>query len=301
MVSVGNLTVGGTGKTPIVAWLAGRMLADGRTPAVVSRGYGGTAGRGPLRVSDGSGPSCPAAVSGDEPYMLARSVPGAIVVVGSDRCAGAEPRARRGSGRGHSGRRFPASAPGARPGHRSSRGIPDPSATGRLIPAGPLREPVSELRRANLILVTRSRGTVAHPSIERTLRLFNPEAPILRSDHQAVGFHDPAGEPVERPARALAFCGIGNPERFRRDLQSMGTEIVGFRPFRDHHRFTRRELQSLHRQAERQGAVLVTTEKDQVRIANTNPPILTLRIAADPFEPGRLWQAVLDALFSGTT
>ena len=90
VISVGNLTLGGTGKTPVVAWLARRLRADGRSPAVVSRGYGGRAGRGPLLVSSGAGPLCPARRCGDEPFLLARLLEGVRVIVGSDRRAGAE-------------------------------------------------------------------------------------------------------------------------------------------------------------------------------------------------------------------
>ena len=83
VLSVGNITVGGTGKTPMVAWIVERLLAQGRRPAVVSRGYGGRAGAGPVVVSEGAGPLCPAAKSGDEPWLLARGLSGAIVIVGA--------------------------------------------------------------------------------------------------------------------------------------------------------------------------------------------------------------------------
>jgi len=97
VLSVGNLTVGGTGKTPLVAWLARRLREQGLTPAVVSRGYGGTAGRGPLVVTQGGEPNCGAEVCGDEPFELARMLSGVVVIVGSDRLAGAEEAARQGA------------------------------------------------------------------------------------------------------------------------------------------------------------------------------------------------------------
>ena len=97
VLSVGNLTVGGTGKTPLVAWLAARLADGGRTPAIVTRGYGGTVGRGPVVLSGGDGPALEPAACGDEPWLLASMLSGVPVVVGSNRVAGAEAAARMGS------------------------------------------------------------------------------------------------------------------------------------------------------------------------------------------------------------
>jgi tetraacyldisaccharide 4'-kinase len=301
VLSLGNLTVGGTGKTPLAGWLARRLADAGRRPAIVSRGYGGTAGRGPLVVSRGDGPACDAAVCGDEPYLLATRLPGVAVVVGSDRHAGAVAAARMGcdvavldDGFQH---------------RRLSRDLDlllldasDPFGNGRLLPAGPLREPVASLGRADVVVLTRSGPEESHARIEREVRRHNLSAPIVRAGHRRVGFFDAGGRPAPRPARAVAFCGIGNPGGFRRDLEEEGVDIAGFAAYRDHHRYTQSELQRLVRRAGEASAALVTTEKDRVRIATwgDGPEILALRIEAEVFDPETLMRPVRQALGDGS-
>lgn len=294
VISVGNLTAGGTGKTPIVAWLARGLLDRGRRPAIVSRGYGGTAGKGPLFVSDGSGPRLDAGRCGDEPHLLARTLPGVTVIVGSDRCAGAEAAHTHGCDvvlldDGFQHRRL----------HRDldllllDAGAPFDN--GRLLPAGLLREAVSGLARADAILITRTRPGEDHPEIESEIRRHNPTAPISLAGHEPVGFVDLEGTIVKRPSRALAFSGIGNPESFRSDLHGQGIELVDFRAFADHHPYTAEELRELQDDATEAGATLVTTEKDLARIewrddGGTTP--VALRIEARIWSPDALWKMV---------
>jgi tetraacyldisaccharide 4'-kinase len=297
VVSVGNLTVGGTGKTPLVGWLARHLVAAGRQPAVVSRGYRGRAGRGPLVVSDGAGPRCDAATCGDEPFLLARTLDSVRVVVGADRVAAARAAVHAGADvvvldDGFQHRRL------ARDMDIVLLDASNPFGNYRLLPAGLLREPVSGLARADLVLITRSRAGERLAVIERVVRHHNPVAPILRTGHRLVGFFDDRGSQVESPARAVAFCGVGNPSRFRIDLESTGVEVVGFRAYRDHHAYAREEIDELVRLARERDAVLVTTEKDRVRMPwktgtrPPGPPVLTLHIEAQLFEP----QPLLDAL-----
>jgi len=299
VISVGNLTVGGTGKTPLVAWLVRWLLDQGRSPAVVSRGYGGKARRGPLVVSRGDGPLCPARRCGDEPWLLAASLPGARVVVGSDRVAGAEAAQREGADcvvldDGFQHRRL------ARDLDLLLLAADDPFGNGRLLPAGPLREPVEGLARADVVLATGCGPAQDLAPIERAVRLHNPAAPVLAAGHRAVGFFDPRGDEHARPQRAVAFCGIGNPERFRADLLARGVEVVEFRTFRDHHRFSSGELGDLRRRSEHRQARLVTTEKDLARIGGTPPgqaePILALRIEAEVVDPTPLLSRVVAAV-----
>lgn len=296
VISVGNLTVGGTGKTPVVAWIARFLAGEGLRPAVVSRGYRGSAGRGPLLVSEGHGPLCEAARSGDEAYMLARTLPEARVVVGSDRVAGAEAARRAGAqvvilDDGYQHRRL------ARDLDIVLLDAGNPFGTGRLLPAGILREPLAGLRRAGVVLVTRSRSGERFPSIERTLRRFNPSAPLIPAGHRRVGFVDRLGGPVERPRRAVAFCGIGRPGPFRADLLEEGVELVDFRVHPDHHPYSETEMREMRELAQRGGAALVTTEKDLVRLGPSaewsGPPELSaLRIEAEIHEAGPLIDAI---------
>jgi len=284
VVSVGNVTLGGTGKTPVVAWLAEQLGTMGRKPAIVSRGYGGVAGRGPVFVSRGDGPLCDARQAGDEPVQLATGLPGVRVVVGSDRWAGAAAAAADGADvvvldDGFQHRRL------ARDLDIVLLDASNPFGNEHVIPAGQLREPLHALGRAQIVLITRARPDTAYPRIESVVRRYRPDATILLAGHQSVGFVDSDGRGVSAPARALAFCGIGNPGRFQVDLRELGVVVVGFRAFRDHHVYTGAEIEELQRAARLRDAILVTTEKDLVRIHagdHALPPsaLLALRIEA---------------------
>lgn len=300
VISVGNLTVGGTGKTPLVAWLAHQLSAAGRRPAVVSRGYGGTSGRGPRFVSLGEGPLCSARESGDEPYLLARTLRQVIVVVGSDRRTATEAAARHGADvavldDGFQHRRLPRDL------DIVLLDASNPFGNYRLLPAGLLREPVRALARADAVIITRSRPGESFSVIERVVRHHNRHAPLWRAGHRAVSFVDVAGGERQRPLRAVAFCGVGNPSRFRIDLEAEGIELVGFHAFRDHHVFRNTELAALEASARARGATLLTTEKDLVRLPSAfsvraGLDLLSLRIEAVPFEPEPLLAAVHDAI-----
>jgi len=299
VISVGNLTVGGTGKTPVTAWIARRLLREGLRPGVVSRGYRGRAGRGPLLVSEGRGPLCEADRCGDEPHLLARTLADTVVVVGSDRAAGAEAARRAGAqvvilDDGYQHRRL------ARDLDILLLDAGNPFGNHRLLPAGILREPLRSLSRADLFLVTRSRPGETFPALERVLRRYNPTAPLLPAGHRRVGFTDRRGEAVARPERAAAFCGIAQPAAFRNDLVDEGLELVDFRVYPDHHRYSEGEIRELRELAAQHGAALVTTEKDLSRLgphaAWAGPPELSaLRIEVAVYEPGPLVEALAAA------
>ncbi len=296
VLSVGNLTVGGTGKTPMVAWLARHLIGMGRRPAVVSRGYGGNAGKGPLVVSRGKGPICAAGHCGDEPHFLAQALAGVIVIVGSDRPAGAARARRLGADvivldDGFQHRRL------ARDLDIVLVDAHDPFGGDRLLPAGRLREPIGGVGRADLVVITRSDGLESSRDIESIIREHNPESPILRSTHRPLGFFSIGGASIERPRRAVAFCGIAAPGEFRRDLETAGVELASFVPFRDHHPYTAEELQKLRRTAEREDATVVTTEKDAARIGDETaagelPGLACLRIETVMLDPAPLIHAL---------
>jgi len=300
VISVGNLTAGGTGKTPLVAWLARALHDAGRRPAIVSRGYGGRAGRGPVWVSRGAGPICDARLSGDEPYLLARAIPEVPIVVGADRVAAARAAAEQEAGvlvldDGFQHRRL------ARDLDLVLLDAEHPFGNGHLIPAGLLREPLDSLRRAGVVLITRTSRDARHPETEARIRRHNPAAPILHAGHRPCGWFDAAGNPVPAPRSAVAFCGIGNPDSFRRDLLAAGLSLVHFESFGDHHRYLDRELQRLRRLATENDATLVTTEKDVARLgaeagSESAPPLHAMRIEAVPYEAERLLQAVNEVL-----
>jgi tetraacyldisaccharide 4'-kinase len=176
----------------------------------------------------------------------------------------------------------------------------------RLLPAGLLREPVAGLARADLVVITRSAAGERFPVIERVVRHHNRDASIVRAGHRAVGFFDADGVPAPRPGRVVAFCGIGNPARFRIDLESLGADVVRFEQWRDHHRYTTAEVRRLERLAAREGAALVTTEKDLARMhapkvrPRGDSPFLALRIEAEVYDATPALAAIDRALAGGS-
>jgi tetraacyldisaccharide 4'-kinase len=244
VISIGNLTVGGAGKTPVTMELAQRLVARGKRPAVLSRGYGRRS-REPLEVS----PDARVEAAGDEPLLMARR--GCLVFVGSGRAALAELAIRRGAdvlllddGLQH---------------HAMARDLDvivadasNPFGNGRLLPAGPLREPVSALGRVRLGLVWLTRCDL--PRDPRTAEL--GAFPAVESVYD--------GRAAIRGRQVFLFAGIARPDGFVATVRGLGGEIAGTRWFRDHHLYTAREL--LHLRERAAGALLVTTEKDLVRI-----------------------------------
>jgi len=301
IISVGNLAVGGTGKTPLVGWIARHLQADALVPAVVSRGYGGRAGPGPLVVSTGEGPRVNARTCGDEPHLLARSLKGVIVVVGSDRIEGARCAAAAGADvvlldDGFQHRRL------ARDLDIVILDARAPFCDGRLLPMGFLRERPKAVARAQLVVLTRVReGDPASDAIH-AVEAAGYSGPIVRAGHKTTGFHDASGTPAPAPARALAFCGIGDPTLFRGDLQAAGCATAGFRAFRDHHPYTLARWDALIAEAKALGVPLVTTEKDLSRLqaaagaSLARAPLLVLRIETVVWDE----RPLMDALHRAT-
>ncbi len=301
VVSVGNLAAGGTGKTTLVAWLVRKLQLEALVPAVVTRGYRGEARRGPVLVSDGSGAAPAASRCGDEPCLLARKLPGAVIVAGSDRCAGSLAAAAWGAqvvvlDDGFQHRRL------ARDLDLVLLACRSPFGNGRVLPAGTLREPPAGLRRAHAIVVTRVRDGESVASIERAVHGHGASAPVLRSAQRRAGFVCADGTHALRPSRAIAFCGIGNPRAFRDDLEEEGVEVVAFREFDDHHPYTLAEWREMTGLSARLGAALVTTEKDLVRLpvgAGCDMPVVALRIEAEVVDEAQLMEMVHRAIGRG--
>jgi tetraacyldisaccharide 4'-kinase len=297
VISIGNLTMGGTGKTPLVAWLARRLAAERIFPAIVSRGYGGSAGPGPIVVSTGDGPRVNARLCGDEPHLLARALPGTVVIVGSDRVAGVRAAAAAGANcvvldDGFQHRRL----------HRDLDVVlldaRAPFDGSWLLPAGTLREPPGSLRRAGVVVLTRLPSSERASGAQAAVRATGFTGPIVRAGHRAVGFFGAAGEARPAPRRALAFCGIGDSGLFAADLAAAGVHVERTRSFRDHHPYTTAGWEALRAEAERLGVTLVTTEKDLSRLETIAGPslasasLLVLRIEAVVWDEAPLLDAV---------
>ncbi len=284
VVSVGNLNVGGAGKTPAVIHLVQLALAKGLKVAVLSRGY---RRRSTEELGFDATTSCTFEDVGDEPLLIARRCPGVQVWVGADRVATAR-KARDGGAQllilddGFQHRRLARDADVV---------VVNPSlgfGNGALLPRGPLREPTSALRRASLLWIR------AEPGPRRDLPF---SGPIVRARHapSAVCAVDGRELPLEhlRGRRVLAFSGLADPNAFPRTLHALGAELVAARPFPDHHPFSSAELADLAREARSKGAQLITTEKDSMRLP-TGFESSVLRIEVEILEGA----AHLDALLA---
>ncbi|MEP7131897.1 MAG: tetraacyldisaccharide 4'-kinase [Acidobacteriota bacterium] len=285
VVSVGNLTVGGTGKTPFVLHLAARFLSEGRRPAILSRGYGRRS-REVVVVSSGAGPLVAPAEGGDEPVLLARRLPGAIVVVAPRRADAAR-----------AAEEFAPDVFILDDGfqHLSVRrdldllllDAADPFGGGKYPPLGRLREPLSALGRADGILFTRASAGRPPSDVLSLVARANPDAPVFTAGILPDGLTGDSGEPAANPGRCLAVCGIARPASFLESLAAIGIEPSDWLVFSDHHRYTDADVRRIESAALRKGsAPVVTTEKDAVKLAGRlSIPILTLRLVVEVNEP----------------
>jgi tetraacyldisaccharide 4'-kinase len=287
VISVGNLAVGGRGKTPIVRWLAAFLRDQGLTVSVLSRGYRGSFRGSSLIV----GPTTPAAVAGDEPAMLARELSGVVVAVGRRRAAVGRAVEERFGPRVHvldDG--FQHLALGRdldivclEPGDLDARPLP----------AGPLREFPSALARAHALLV---QGADAEAAAAARSRLGADRTFVWHRVPE--GFVGLDGAPQEAPRRVFLLSGIARPDAFEADVRAAGLDVVGHAAYRDHHAFRPKQVAAALARAEAAGALaLVTTAKDAVRLAApaSGMPILVFRIGVRIDDEKRLRARVLDA------
>lgn len=257
VVSIGNITTGGTGKTPLVAWLSNYFTSRGIATAVLTRGY-------KLAGSDFA----------DEPAMLAKAAPKAKVVVNSDRFAGAQKAISE----------YEAKLLIMDDGfqHRALKRDVDvvaidatnPFGCDRLLPAGFLRESVRSLKRAHAVVITRinqsqpekieeikSRISDINPDIVFASAVHKPVCAKLIKDER-IGLDELAGK------KLYAFCGIGNPDAFFQTLEELSLNIVGARVYNDHHRYTDTDIAAICQDGRyKQADMIITTQKDWIKTA----------------------------------
>jgi tetraacyldisaccharide 4'-kinase len=283
VISVGNISMGGSGKSPLVAYVARRLLDMGNRPAVLSRGYARPRhADGAVVVSDGTRVLAGYEVAGDEPLMLARQIPGCAVVVSPDRyLAGALAERRLGctvhildDGFQHLQLNRALDMLLVR---RADLG-------GRVMPFGRLREPVDAVAAADVVIVLESDG------LEEAVRRLGARRIFRMSRQLAAGGEEPV----------FAFAGIARPEEFFDSLARAGWKVVGSAAFADHHRYSSGELARLFDDARRTGARrLVTTEKDAVRVPEaTEMPIDAVPMTVS-VEPADEFAALLARVCAG--
>jgi tetraacyldisaccharide 4'-kinase len=296
VISVGNLTFGGTGKTPMVIALVRDLVHRGRRPAVLTRGYRRSADH--QLVLLGPEPRQAVAEAGDEPIEMARRLPGVPVVVDADRGRGGAEAQRLGAdvlvlddGFQH--------LQLARDLDLVLLDAGDPWGGGRLPPLGRLREPVSAIARADAVVVTKV--PVDHDptvvAITEQVRELQPEMPVFAARTRITRVRQPERGWVEPEvlagAKVFAFAGLGRPQAFADVLETAGAEVVAQRWFPDHHVYTADDLLQLADQAERAGAALVTTAKDSVKLEE-NPPVWVVEVETVPLGSSwdELWRLI---------
>jgi len=314
VVVVGNLTVGGTGKTPVVEKFARILNERGRKVAILSRGYKSKKEPLPKKlwrkfthaeedppkiVSDGVNVLLDSEVAGDEPYMLARNLPGVVVLCDKN-------RVKAGS---FAIRKFGCDTLLLDDGFQY---LPlkgklnlllvdstNPFGNQHLLPRGILREPIKHLSRASYIFLTKSDGHRDEALLE-LIRDNNPKAEIIECAHKPQYLQSPeTGERVSLEvlggARIAAFSGIASPESFEKMLREFGAEIRYNQRFLDHHRFSRFEIERLYQKAQSlQLDMIVTTEKDAVRLfrdIKSPIPIYYLRLEIEILSGGEDFEA----------
>ena len=290
VISVGNLTFGGTGKTPFVEFLARRMRFEGYRPAILSRGYGRRS-RGVVVVSLGDGPLVAPEIGGDEPVALAARLPGVAVVVGERRAAAGEAGAMLNADLFilDDGYQHLALARDVNLLLLDSR---DPFGGGKLFPAGRLREPVQAIERADAVIFTRAARGEPDDNALKTVALRRPGAPVFHARIRPDGLRDESGSPVPvrdvARRRCVAVSGVAEPARFAAALLELDLVPEESFVFGDHHRYTAGDLRRIRKAADRTGASLVvTTEKDAVKLAGRiSLPIVTVRLEVEIAEPG---------------
>ena len=295
VVSVGNLVVGGSGKTPVVAAIARLLQSRGEKPAIVSRGYGRRRADGALVVSDGVRVLEPTERSGDEPQMLARALPGVPLVVAADRhLAGTLAE-----------RRFGCTVHVLDDGFQHLQLARDVNLLlvsradleERVLPSGRLRERLDASAAADGLLVSGTEddaSAVARALGNEVVFRVVPRYAAPRLVHP-YGNAVPAGG-----CRAVAFAGIARPARFFDALKAEGWDVVREIAFRDHHWFTERDLRTISAAAESTGAdIVLTTEKDAVRLdasAGRGWAYLPMEVT---IEPGAAFEAWLTSRLDG--
>jgi tetraacyldisaccharide 4'-kinase len=276
VISVGNLTTGGTGKTPLVEWIANELAQTGRRVCILTRGYGRRSSSTRVIVSDGNEILSDANRAGDEPLLLAERLKGlAAVICDADRVSAAHWAVEN----------FKSDVFILDDGFQHLRvarnlnilaiDATNPWGNGKLLPAGILREPRSELTRAECIVITRADDPTSTEALQHEIAAQSSGCPVFCSRMSLSGLRPIQGD-LDRSlitaqeikaAPVAAFCGIGNPESFFSLLRRGGYQLRHTQTFRDHYSYAQSDIDRVVRESAAHGAqILLTTAKDEVKL-----------------------------------
>ncbi|MGB7922348.1 MAG: tetraacyldisaccharide 4'-kinase [Pyrinomonadaceae bacterium] len=307
VISVGNITTGGTGKTPLVEWLARAVAREGRRCCVLTRGYGRANPRSRVVVSDGTRIMADAREGGDEPRLLAERLIGiAAIISDADRVEAA---------------RWAMGALGSQvfildDGFQHLRIARDlnivtidatnPWGGARILPRGRLREPLRGLARADLIVLTRVEQAHELSSLKKEAALLSGNRPLLLARMRTGGVRSLTAADNDELSGALsssepvaAFCAIGNPQSFFAHIRSDGYALLHTRAFPDHHVYTQRDVDAFEREAEALGArALLVTAKDAVKLRSMRfrLPCYALEVEMEFDDEGKLLELIRGAI-----
>ena len=314
VISIGNVTAGGTGKTPVTEIFARTLAAEGRKVAILSRGYRRKEApwwqrlftqviEKPLVVSDGKHVLLDSSTGGDEPYMLASNLPGVAVVVDRNRVK---------AGR-YAVKRLGCDTIILDDGFQYQKlkhsievvlvDATNPFGNGNMLPRGILREPVRNLRRADIVFLTKCRGDVS--AVKAEIRRHNATAEIVECNHtprvlKDVWSREEFSLDWLRGKTVCTLSGIASPKGFENSLRHLGAKVVWCERYADHHRYDASEiLYALNRTADMGADALVTTEKDAVRFPRfeTSPVrCLYLRIAIEILAGGESFTQIINRI-----
>lgn len=317
VISVGNITTGGTGKTPLVEWLARLLARENLRPCILTRGYGRADAGQRVLVSDGVRVLADARTGGDEPRLLAERLQGvAAIISDADRVAAAHWALENlhpdifilDDGFQHL---------------RLARDLnillidaTNPWGGGRLLPCGRLREPLHEVARADCCVITRAEQAASIDSLHEEVSRLSGGRPIFLSQARTTGLSPITSSPAngslesgqisllatsDAPKRVAAFCALGNPQSFFSQLLADGFLLQHTRAFTDHHVYTQRDIEAFEREALAQGAhALLTTAKDSVKLRalNFQLPCYVVEIELEFDDEAAFRQLVLQSIAS---
>lgn len=270
VISIGNITTGGTGKTPLVEYVARTIASQGKKVCILTRGYGRKDPHLQVIVSDGYGVLASPSEAGDEPYLLATKLTGVAAVISSADRIAAGREAIKDFGTdcfvlddGFQHLRL------ARDLNVVTVDATNPWGGGRLLPHGRLRESVDGMSRADCVVITRCDQVESVDALREEIAQLTKGGPVFESQMRMVRVSPlkNGGESLAPPVRVAGFCGVGNAASFFDMLRRAGFEIAGERAYPDHHVYSQEEIDAISRAAGGAGAeVLVTTAKDAVKL-----------------------------------